>query len=57
MRLMLADQTIYGLRLDGKRHDVGSKQGFIETNIEFALKREDISKELKKYIKQIAKEL
>ena len=57
MRLMLADQTIYGLRLDGKRHDVGSKQGFIETNIEFALKRDDISKELKKYIKQIAEEL
>ncbi len=57
MQLMLADQTIYGLRLDGKRHDVGSKQGFIETNIEFALKREDISKELKRYIKQIAKGL
>ena len=57
MQLMLAGKPMYGRLLDGKRYDVGDKQGFIKTNIEFALKDEDIRDELKDYIKQIAREL
>jgi len=57
MQLVLADKPMYGRLLDGKRYDIGNKQGFIKTNIEFALKDEDIADELKEYIKQIAKEL
>ncbi len=57
MQLMLVDKPMYGRLLDGKRYDIGDKQGFIKTNIEFALKDEDIAEELKDYIKQIAKDL
>ena len=57
MQLMLAHNPMYGRLLDGKRYDIGNKQGFIKTNIEFALKSEDIADELKEYIKEIAKEL
>ncbi|HLB72512.1 MAG TPA: UTP--glucose-1-phosphate uridylyltransferase GalU [Sedimentisphaerales bacterium] len=57
MQLMLAKKPMYGRLLDGKRYDIGDKQGFIKTNIEFALKDEDICGELKDYIKQLAKEL
>jgi len=57
MQLMLAERTMYGRLLDGKRYDIGNKQGFIRTNIEFALKAKDISGELKEYIKEIARHL
>jgi len=57
MQLMLAASPMYARLLEGKRYDIGNKQGFIKTNIEFALKAEDIRDELKEYIKEIAKEL
>lgn len=57
MQLMLADKPMYGRLLDGRRYDIGNKQGFIKTNIEFALEDEDIAEELRDFIKQIAKEL
>ena len=57
MHKMLAASPMYARLLDGKRYDIGNKQGFIKTNIEFALKAEDIHDELKKYIKEIAKDL
>jgi len=57
MQLMLTGGAMYGRLLDGKRYDIGNKQGFIKTNIEFALKDKDISEEVKEYIKEIAREL
>ena len=46
------DQSRY---LDGKRCDIGNKEGFVKTNIDFALKREDISGNLRAYIKELAR--
>lgn len=57
MQLMLAANPMYARLLEGKRYDIGNKQGFIKTNIEFALKAEDIREEIKDYIKEIAKDL
>lgn len=57
MQMLLGTSSMYGRLLEGKRYDIGNKQGFIKTNIEFALKVEDIRDELKEYIKEIAKEL
>jgi len=57
MQMMLAASPMYARLLEGKRYDIGNKQGFIKTNIEFALKAEDIRDELKEYIKEIAKDL
>jgi UTP--glucose-1-phosphate uridylyltransferase len=57
MRLMVRKQAMYGLKLNGKRCDIGNKEGFIKTNIEFALKRDDMSEQMQAYIKQLAKEL
>ena len=54
---MLSHTSIVAVSFDGRRYDIGNKQGFIKTNIEFALKAEDIRDELKEYIKEIAKEL
>lgn len=57
MRLMVKDRAMYGLKLDGRRCDIGNKEGFVRTNIEFALKREDMSDNMKEYIRELAKEL
>jgi UTP--glucose-1-phosphate uridylyltransferase len=57
LRLMVRNQEIYGLKLNGKRCDIGNKEGFIKTNVEFALKRDDMAEQIRTYIKQLAKEI
>lgn len=57
MQLMVADRAMYGRVLDGKRYDIGNKEGFIRTNIEFALKDKDIADNIREYIKKLAKEI
>ncbi|MCD6347753.1 MAG: UTP--glucose-1-phosphate uridylyltransferase GalU [Bacteroidales bacterium] len=50
MRLLLETQKMYGLKFQGKRHDIGNKLDFIKTSVLFGLKHHDISIELKKWI-------
>ena len=57
MRMMVQDRAMYGCRLDGRRCDIGNKEGFVKTNIEFALKRNDMNEDLKAYIKDLAGKL
>lgn len=57
LRAMVREQPVYGLRLEGRRCDIGNKEGFIRTNIEFALKREDMAEDLRQYIKRLAQTL
>jgi len=57
MRMMVLDRAMYGHRLQGKRCDIGNKEGFVKTNIEFSLQREDMSETMRNYIIDLAKEL
>ncbi len=57
MVAMLADHSMYGLKLTEKRYDIGNKLDFLKTNIEFALKREDVGPDLRAYIKELADQL
>jgi UTP--glucose-1-phosphate uridylyltransferase len=57
LRTLVRQRPIYGLKLHGRRCDIGNKEGFIRTNIEFALKRSDMAEELCRYIKQLATKL
>lgn len=41
LRLM-DTEDVYSLAIDGKRYDIGSKKGFIEATIDFALNRSDL---------------
>ncbi len=54
MVAMLEDHSMYGLQLAEKRYDIGNKLDFLKTNIEFALRREDVGPGLREYIKEIA---
>jgi len=57
LRTLVKDRPIYGLKLEGRRCDIGNKEGFIRTNIEFALKRDDMAEGLRQYIKQLAERM
>lgn len=46
-------QSVYALNFEGTRYDVGEKLGFIQTNIEFALKNNDLKDPLLNYMYQI----
>lgn len=53
MRLMLEDQSMYGYKFNGKRHDIGNKLDFIKSTIEFALKRPEFRDDILDYIKSL----
>ena len=43
----------HGLNFSGTRYDCGSKIGFLEANIAFALARDDLSEELTQWLKDL----
>lgn len=50
---LLHTQPIYGYQFEGKRHDAGDKLGFLKATVEFALKREDLGKPFREYLKSL----
>ncbi len=54
MRELLKTEKIYGYRFEGKRHDTGDKLGFLKATVEFALKREDLGKDFRDYLKTLS---
>lgn len=42
--------SLTAFRFDGRRHDVGDKLGFVQATIDFALEREDLSEDVRKYM-------
>ncbi len=46
-------QPMYCYNFDGKRYDVGSKIGFLQATVEYALARKDIGAQFKAYLESI----
>jgi UTP--glucose-1-phosphate uridylyltransferase len=53
LRRLREKEPIYGFLFEGKRHDAGDKLGFLETTVELALKRPDLGKPFRKYLKSL----
>jgi UTP--glucose-1-phosphate uridylyltransferase len=53
MRILVSKRPLYALKLDGRRHDAGDKLGFLIATVEFALKRDDLAADFRKYLKTI----
>lgn len=49
-------QKVYAFEFEGRRYDVGEKYGFIETTIDFALKRPELKEPLLKLFEKILRE-
>ena len=48
-----AGDEVFGFRFDGKRFDCGSKAGFLQATVSFALSRDDLRDDLYSYISEI----
>ena len=53
LRELVKVETMYAYDFVGKRYDVGNKMGYIQATIEFALDRDDLKDDVKKYLKSL----
>jgi UTP--glucose-1-phosphate uridylyltransferase len=53
IRLLLEQQPVYAYMFEGTRYDAGDKLGFLKANVEFALKRDDLGSEFRRYLKSL----
>ena len=53
---LLDTESVYGLRFDGRRFDIGNKLDFIKTNVLLSLAREDLAEDMMEFIRELAKE-
>lgn len=53
IKRLMQYEKVYAYEFEGKRYDVGSKIGYLEATIDFALKRDDLKEDLKKKIKSL----
>lgn len=53
MRDLLRTRDFYAVKLEGRRHDAGDKLGFLIATVEFALQREDLGAEFRKYLRSL----
>ena len=51
MRLMLREAAIYGVALEGCRHDIGNKLDFLKTKVIYGLAREDLGLEFREFLR------
>jgi len=54
IKTLLKKQDVYAYEFEGRRYDAGDKLGFLMANVSLALKRPDIRKEFKKFLKNLA---
>lgn len=50
---LIGQEAMYAYDFVGRRYDVGSKQGFLEATIEYALRRPELRGDLIEYLKKI----
>ncbi|WP_204112674.1 UTP--glucose-1-phosphate uridylyltransferase GalU [Shimia biformata] len=49
-----AGQNVYGYRFNGQRFDCGSKVGFLQATVAFALERDDLRDDLAAYLSEVS---
>lgn len=53
LRRLLKKEPVYGFIFEGKRHDAGDKLGFLKATVEMALRRPDLGKPFRQYLKSL----
>ncbi len=53
LRRLLKKEKVFGYVFEGKRYDAGEKLGFLQATVEMALKRPDLGKAFRKYLKTL----
>lgn len=52
LRKLAELRPVYAYQFEGRRYDVGDKQGYLEATVEFALKRPDLREGFLRYLKK-----
>ena len=50
---LLAHEKVYAYRYDGKRYDCGSKEGFLQANVELALDNAELGADFRAYLRSL----
>jgi UTP--glucose-1-phosphate uridylyltransferase len=53
---LLADETVYAYAFEGKRYDCGSKLGYLEATVEYALKHPSLSEDFSQFLARLVAE-
>lgn len=53
LKMLAADEDMYAFNFEGRRYDVGSKQGFLEATVEYALRRSELKDEFASFLKKL----
>ena len=53
LRQLAAQRPVYAYEFEGRRYDIGDKQGYLEATVEFALKRPELREKFLPYLKKI----
>ncbi len=51
---LMNDEAVYAYRFEGKRFDCGSKLGYLQANVEYALKHPELASSFKTYLRKLA---
>jgi UTP--glucose-1-phosphate uridylyltransferase len=52
---LLQDETVLGYEFDGKRFDCGSKSGYLQATVEFALQHPELKQEFEAYLSDLVR--
>ena len=50
---LMGEEAVYAHRFTGKRYDCGSKLGYLQATVEYALAHPQLGKEFRKYLQHI----
>jgi len=53
LRRLAVDRPVYAYEFEGRRYDIGDKQGYLEATVEYALKRPELREKFLPYLKKI----
>lgn len=51
---LLKQEAVLSYQFDGKRYDCGSKQGYLQATVEFALRHPEVQEEFREYLKTLS---
>lgn len=57
IRRLMDTEKVYSYEIDGKRYDIGSRAGYLEATIDFALERDDLRDQIIDLLKRKVQEL
>ena len=55
LQVLAQEQDVFAYNFEGRRNDVGDKQGFLEATVEYALRRDDLKGQFMSYLKNVVK--